>query len=196
MSLAWLVWEISDAVDGERFAEWVEAGRAGEMEYLKRGDEAGRCCGVVQVAMPWARSVVVCALNYNAAAAAVDRCGGCEGGVDCAVCVEWEGDGEDKRWLIPTDYHDEMLPRCGGLRRRCRRGWRVRDTVLCRYGAAGGAGDCGAGGSGLDWEEYVCAESGDGFVAAAGGDCYFAADGARGVVCGCGGPVWELYAVY
>ena len=42
--------------------------------------------------MPWARSVVVCALNYNADAVAVDRCGGCEGRVDCALCVERESD--------------------------------------------------------------------------------------------------------
>src|ERR1700730_18289639 len=55
-------------VDAERFAAWVAAGRAGEMEYLKRRDEQGVLLrSGVQVAMPWARSVIVCALNYNAA---------------------------------------------------------------------------------------------------------------------------------
>jgi len=29
------------SLDGERFAAWVEAGRAGEMEYLKRRDAVG-----------------------------------------------------------------------------------------------------------------------------------------------------------
>src|SRR3981189_541409 len=55
-------------LDAERFAAWVAAGRAGEMEYLKRRDEQGVLLrSAVQVAMPWARSVIVCALNYNAA---------------------------------------------------------------------------------------------------------------------------------
>src|SRR5260370_37213916 len=54
-------------LDAERFAAWVAAGRAGEMEYLKRRDEQGVLLrSGVQVAMPWARSVIVCALNYNA----------------------------------------------------------------------------------------------------------------------------------
>ena len=30
-----------ERLDAERFAAWVEAGRAGEMEYLKRRDEQG-----------------------------------------------------------------------------------------------------------------------------------------------------------
>src|SRR6185437_3598498 len=54
-------------VDAERFADWVEAGRAGEMEYLERRNEQGVLLrSGVEVAMPWARSVVVCAVNYNA----------------------------------------------------------------------------------------------------------------------------------
>src|SRR6185312_4466904 len=58
-------------VDAERFAEWIAAGRAGEMEYLKRRDDRGVLLrSGVRVAMPWARSVVVCAMNYNAAAPA------------------------------------------------------------------------------------------------------------------------------
>src|SRR5580704_6155973 len=57
------------AREAARFAAWVESGRAGEMEYLKRRDEAGALVrSGLQVAIPWARSVVVCALNYNAGA--------------------------------------------------------------------------------------------------------------------------------
>ena len=55
-----------EQLDAERFAAWVDAGRAGEMEYLKRRDEQGVLLrSGVRVAMPWARSVIVCALNYN-----------------------------------------------------------------------------------------------------------------------------------
>jgi epoxyqueuosine reductase len=56
-----------------RFADWVAAGYAGEMEYLKRkvvsgGKESGRLVrGDVRRAMPWASSVIVCAVNYDSA---------------------------------------------------------------------------------------------------------------------------------
>src|SRR5438270_755719 len=52
------------AQEAERFAAWVDAGRAGEMSYLQRRDENGELVrGVLLRAMPWARSVIVCALN-------------------------------------------------------------------------------------------------------------------------------------
>ncbi len=55
--------------DGQRFAAWVEGGRAGEMEYLKRRDAAGAYLrSTLQTAMPWAQSILVCGFNYNAAA--------------------------------------------------------------------------------------------------------------------------------
>jgi epoxyqueuosine reductase len=50
-----------------RFAEWIDAGCAGEMEYLKRRNENGVYLRFsADVPFPWARSVVVCAVNYNA----------------------------------------------------------------------------------------------------------------------------------
>jgi len=49
-----------------RFATWIASGRAGEMEWLKRLDTAGELVrGDLHRSMPWARSVVVCAINYN-----------------------------------------------------------------------------------------------------------------------------------
>ncbi len=55
-----------DREERERFAAWIEAGRGGEMEYLKRRDDAGRLVrSSVRVALPWARSVIVCAASYN-----------------------------------------------------------------------------------------------------------------------------------
>ncbi len=48
------------------FPEWIAAGRAGEMNYMKARDELGRLKrAALRHAAPWARSVVVCALNYN-----------------------------------------------------------------------------------------------------------------------------------
>jgi epoxyqueuosine reductase len=53
--------------EDHRYAEWINAGHAGEMDYLKRVDESGDYLrGDLRRSMPWARSVIVCAVNYNA----------------------------------------------------------------------------------------------------------------------------------
>lgn len=50
------------------FPEWIAAGRAGEMKYMEARDEQGELKrGSLSRVAPWARSVVVCAINYNTA---------------------------------------------------------------------------------------------------------------------------------
>jgi epoxyqueuosine reductase QueG len=50
------------------FPEWIAAGRAGEMKYLEARDEAGNLKRAsLKHTAPWARSVIVCAINYNTA---------------------------------------------------------------------------------------------------------------------------------
>jgi epoxyqueuosine reductase len=50
------------------FENWVAAGRAGEMKYMEARDDAGQLKRAsLQTTAPWARSVIVCAINYNAA---------------------------------------------------------------------------------------------------------------------------------
>jgi epoxyqueuosine reductase len=50
------------------FPEWIAAGHAGEMQYLEKRDEAGDLKRAsLHRAVPWARSVIVCAINYNTA---------------------------------------------------------------------------------------------------------------------------------
>jgi epoxyqueuosine reductase len=105
----------SDAgrVDAERFTGWVEAGRAGEMEYLKRRNEQGVLLrSGVEVAMPWARSVVVCAVNYNGDGplSIVPA----EAGTGWIARYAWSGRAGEDGQLVPSDYHDEMF---GRLRR-------------------------------------------------------------------------------
>jgi epoxyqueuosine reductase len=94
----------------ERFEAWVEAGHAGEMEYLKRRDEAGTLLrSALQVAMPWARSVVVCAMNYNAdAVRSVDAA---DVGAGWIARYAWSGRESEGGECVPTDYHDELLGR-------------------------------------------------------------------------------------
>jgi epoxyqueuosine reductase len=51
-----------------RFPEWIAAGHAGEMQYLEKRDEAGNLKRAsLRSAVPWARSVIVCTINYNTA---------------------------------------------------------------------------------------------------------------------------------
>jgi epoxyqueuosine reductase len=48
------------------FPDWVAEGRAGEMEYLKSRNEAGELKRAhLHHVAPWAKSVIVCAINYN-----------------------------------------------------------------------------------------------------------------------------------
>jgi epoxyqueuosine reductase len=82
------------------------------MEYLKRRDEQGVLLrSGVRVAMPWARSVIVCALNYNSdAPRSVDDA---EEGTGWIARYAWSGRkaGEGLETLQPTDYHEELLKR-------------------------------------------------------------------------------------
>jgi len=56
----------ADAAELKHFPEWIAAGHAGEMKYLEARDDQGdlKRASLARVA-PWARSVVVCAINYN-----------------------------------------------------------------------------------------------------------------------------------
>jgi len=51
-----------------KFPKWIAAGRAGEMKYLESRNDAGELRRAsLANSFPWARSVVVCAINYNTA---------------------------------------------------------------------------------------------------------------------------------
>ena len=52
----------------ESFPAWIASGQHGEMKYMESSDDAGKLkrASLARVA-PWARSVIVCAINYNTA---------------------------------------------------------------------------------------------------------------------------------
>jgi len=101
-----------------RFDTWVAAGHAGEMDYLARLDEAGnRVRGDLRRAMPWARSVIVCAMNYNTAAPrSTDPAPPDTGWI---ARYAWSGNPDTGQRGQPTaqvaqkgsDYHDVLLPK-------------------------------------------------------------------------------------
>jgi epoxyqueuosine reductase len=52
----------------DRFREWINAGRAGEMKYMEARNESGILKRAsLRSTLPWVRSVIVCAINYNTA---------------------------------------------------------------------------------------------------------------------------------
>jgi epoxyqueuosine reductase len=59
---------IRDFGELQVFPAWIEDGKHGDMKYMEARDEAGELnrASLARVA-PWARSVVVCAINYNTA---------------------------------------------------------------------------------------------------------------------------------
>ncbi len=104
----------------ERFAEWVARGRAGEMEYLKRRDADGELLRrSARAAMPWARSVVVCAVNYNGVGPrSIEPA---DEGAGWIARYAWLGNESGG----PADYHDELLRRLRGMEAG------LRERVTC-----------------------------------------------------------------
>ena len=89
------------------FPRWIAEGHAGEMKYLEARDEAGRLKREsLQVAAPWARSVVVCAINYNT-----------------AEPYSTQADDPGRGWISRyawghEDYHDVVLRKLRAVEKR------------------------------------------------------------------------------
>ena len=59
---------VGDFAELEHFPKWIAAGRAGEMKYMAARDDSERLKRAsLRAVAPWARSVIVCAINYNTA---------------------------------------------------------------------------------------------------------------------------------
>src|ERR1017187_5077272 len=59
---------VRDFAELDVFPDWIADGKHGEMKYMEARDDAGELkrASLARVA-PWARSVIVCAINYNTA---------------------------------------------------------------------------------------------------------------------------------
>ena len=106
---------VDDAPELEYFPRWIADGHAGEMKYLEARDEQGRLKRAsLAHAAPWARSVVVCAINYNAAHPYSTEAS--------------DSPGKDRGWISryawgKQDYHESVMPRLrqveAALRKSC-----------------------------------------------------------------------------
>ena len=57
---------VRDFPELNHFPDWIKAGHAGEMKYMEARNEAGHLKRAsLDSTAPWARSVIVCAINYN-----------------------------------------------------------------------------------------------------------------------------------
>jgi epoxyqueuosine reductase len=91
---------VSDFPELARFPEWISAGHAGEMKYLESRNEQGQLKRAsLRSVFPWARSVIVCAVNYNTAQ-------------PYSTAVNSPGRGWISRYAWSReDYHDSVLRR-------------------------------------------------------------------------------------
>src|SRR6476660_6725767 len=84
----------------ERFREWIASGRAGEMRYMEARDETGALKRAsLRTTLPWVRSVIVCAINYNT-----------------AEPYSTQADNPQRGWIAryawgQQDYHNAVLAR-------------------------------------------------------------------------------------
>jgi epoxyqueuosine reductase len=93
----------------EYLEQWIAAGHAGEMDYLKRRNEEGVLLrSHVQAAIPWARSVIVCAASYDAPGPrSIDPADTDSGWI---ARYAWAGKRDPETGQVrPTDYHDTLL---------------------------------------------------------------------------------------
>jgi epoxyqueuosine reductase len=96
-----------DYLELSHFEPWIERGRAGEMEYLKRRDDAGRLLrSSLRIAVPWARSVVVCAANYNS-----DAPKSIDPATAQTAWIARYAQSQNIQAGQPSDYHDVLLAR-------------------------------------------------------------------------------------
>ena len=93
------------------FEEWIGAGRGGEMSYLARRDDAHQLLrSSLQSAFPWARSIIVCAANYNSDAPVSINPAPADAG--WIARYAWSGTlDKQNNLLTPSDYHGVLLAR-------------------------------------------------------------------------------------
>jgi epoxyqueuosine reductase len=94
----------------ERFLSWAEQGFAGDMAWMLRAGEDGvPVRSSLHAAVPWARSVMLCAVNYNANQP--ESLEPAPPGTGWVARYAWSGSALPDGSTVPTDYHDVLLRR-------------------------------------------------------------------------------------
>ena len=111
--------------DAARFEQWVQAGRAGTMNYLQRREPVAEGAGQQEarllrsragIPFPWARSVLVCWANYNSplprSTDAADE------GAGWIARYAWSSKTDEVGARRPSDYHKVLLKRMKAVEAR------------------------------------------------------------------------------
>jgi epoxyqueuosine reductase len=93
---------VRDFAELDVFPAWIAEGKHGEMKYMEARDDTGELkrASLARVA-PWARSVVVCAINYNTAHPYSNQVQAEDASRGWISRYAWSGE----------DYHDAVLRR-------------------------------------------------------------------------------------
>ena len=105
------------ARDQERFTKWIDAGRAGEMQYLQRRNEQDqllRAC--VSIPFPWARSAIVCLASYHGPQPKSTDAAPHDAG--WIARYAWTCRTDERGRRLPSDYHKVLLKRLRKLEAR------------------------------------------------------------------------------
>ena len=146
----------------DRFREWIDAGRAGEMHYMEARNESGSLKRAsLRATLPWVRSVIVCAINYNT-----------------AHPYSTQANDPQRGWIAryawgQQDYHDAVLHRLRTVESNLRDAVgriAVADPLLCGHGSAGRTRLRQVRGDRMDREEHLHPQSETGVVAVFGRD--------------------------
>jgi len=109
---------VRDFAELAYFPSWIDSGHAGEMKYLEARDEAGNLKRAsLRNSAPWARSVIVCAINYNTAH-------------PYSTQVHDSSRGWISRYAWSReDYHEAVLHRLRSVEERLRAAYSLTDTA-------------------------------------------------------------------
>lgn len=112
---------VQDFPELQFFPKWIAAGHSGEMKYMAARDEQGQLKRAsLRKAVPWARSVVVCAINYNT-----------KQPYSTAVADQERGWISRYAWGA-EDYHDAVMERLRAVERKLRSAGESEGTVETR----------------------------------------------------------------
>ncbi|MGB8031916.1 MAG: tRNA epoxyqueuosine(34) reductase QueG [Terracidiphilus sp.] len=107
-----------EARDAGRFREWVAAGRAGTMGYLKRKAKNGQLLRErAAVPFPWARSALVCYASYAFPSAPLST-KALERGSAWIARYAWSSRVDERGERRPSDYHKVLLKRIRAVEAR------------------------------------------------------------------------------
>jgi epoxyqueuosine reductase len=106
-----------EARDAARFEEWVGAGRAGTMQYLKRASDEGALLRArIHAPFPWARSAIACFAVYNSAQPRSIEPASREAG--WIARYAWSSRLDERGERRPSDYHKVLLKRLRAMEAR------------------------------------------------------------------------------